>query len=89
MSTISKHTAASSLAGYLFQCRLALLLGLQMAKRKTNGHISIEKFDDIAFHDQDLSLSLLQAKHTVTPRSLTDSSEDWWKTLHIWVNLLV
>ena len=42
----SKYNAGPSLAGYLFQCRLALLINLQMAKKKPNGHISIEKFDD-------------------------------------------
>ena len=63
MTMRSKYNAAPSLAGYLFQCRLALLIGLQMAKKKPNGHVSIEKFDDITFHDEDLSLCLLQSKH--------------------------
>ena len=76
------------MAGYLFQCRLALLLGLQMAKKKPNGHISIEKFDDIAFEDTDLSLCLLQAKHSVNAKSLDDKSVDVWKTLDIWMNQL-
>ena len=88
LTTSSKHNAAGSLAGYLFQCRLALLLGLQMAKRKPNGHISIEKFDDITFQDQDLSLCLLQSKHSVTAKSLSDSSKDVWKSLHIWMDQL-
>ena len=84
----SKYNAAPSLAGYLFQCRLALLIGLQMAKRKPNGHISIEKFDDIAFHEEDLSLCLLQSKHTVTPKSLSDIGKDVWNTLGIWMEHL-
>ena len=88
LTTNSKHAAAGSLAGYLFQCRLALLLGLQMAKRKPNGHISIEKFDDITFQDQDLSLCLLQSKHSVTAKSMSDSSRDVWKSLHIWIDQL-
>ena len=84
----SKYSAAPSLAGYVFQCRLALLIGLQMAKKKPNGHISVEKFDDITFHDEDLSLCLLQSKHTVTPKSLSDSGEDVWNTLGIWIDHL-
>ncbi len=74
------------MAGYLFQCRLALLHGLQMAKKKPNGHISIEKFDDIAFENDDLSLCLSQAKHSVNPKTLDDMSVDVWKTLNIWMS---
>ena len=81
----NKFSASGSLAGYLYQCRLALLLGLQTVKRKPNGHISIEKFDDIAFHDDNHAECLIQAKHHVTEKSLTDSSVDVWKTLRIWV----
>ena len=74
------------MAGYLFQCRVALLRGLQMAKKKPNGHISIERFDDIAFEDADPSVCLLQAKHSVVPKSLADGSEDVWKTIGIWLD---
>lgn len=88
MTMHSKYSAAASLAGYVFQCRLGLLIGLQMAKKKPNGHISIEKFDDITFHDEDLSLCLLQSKHTVTAKSLSDSGEDVWNTLGIWIDHL-
>ena len=88
VTEFSKYNAGPSLAGYLFQCRLALLVGLQMAKKKPNGHISIEKFDDITFHDEDLSLCLLQSKHTVTPKSLSDVGADVWKTLGIWMEHL-
>ena len=72
----------------LYQCRLALLLGLQMAKKKPNGHLSIEQFDDIAFEDEDFSICLLQAKHSVKAKSMRDSSVDVWKTLHIWIEHL-
>ena len=88
MTECSKYNAGPSLAGYLFQCRLALLIGLQMAKKKPNGHISIEKFDDITFHGEDLSLCLLQSKHTATPKSLRDIGADVWNTLGIWMEHL-
>ncbi len=88
LTTNLKHSASASLAGYLYQCRLALLLGLQMAKKKPNGHLSIEQFDDIAFEDEDLSLCLFQAKHSVKAKSMSDSSVDVWKTLHIWIEHL-
>jgi len=73
------------MAGYLFQCRLALLLGLQIAKKKPNGHLSIERFDDIAFHNEDFSLCLMQAKHSINPKSLADKSVEVWRTLEIWI----
>ena len=80
-----KYNASASLAGYLFQCRLALLRGLQMLKMKPNGQISIEKFDDIAFESDDMAACLIQAKHHVKPKSLSDVSIDLWKTLRIWI----
>ena len=74
------------MAGYLFQCRLALLLGLQMTSRKPNGHISIEKFDDISFDNDDIAGCLIQAKHHVVSKSLGDKSVDVWKTFRIWIS---
>jgi hypothetical protein len=53
LNSSSQFDASASLAGYLYQCRLALLLALRELKRKPNCQISIEKFDDIAFHDED------------------------------------
>ncbi|MBI6630730.1 hypothetical protein JAO82_12655 [Pontibaca sp. S1109L] len=76
------------MAGYLFQCRLALLRGLQLLKKKPNGRISIEKFDDIAFESDDIVDCLMQAKHHSAPKSLSDSSVDLWKTLRIWIDQL-
>lgn len=82
----NQFDASGSLAGYLFQCRLALLLGLQMVKKKPNGHISVEKFDDIAFDNDDIVSCFIQAKHHVSAKDLADSSVDVWKTLRIWVH---
>ena len=73
------------MAGYLFQCRLALLRGLQLLKKQPNAQISIEKFDDLAFEDDDYGQCLIQAKHHVNPKSLADKSVDLWKTIRIWV----
>lgn len=73
------------MAGYLFQCRLALLIGLQMTSKKPNGQISIEKFDDISFDNDDVAACLMQAKQHVVPKSLDDKSVDVWKTFRIWI----
>ena len=80
-----KYNASPSLAGYIFQCRLALLFGLRMLKKKPNGQISIEKFDDVAFDTDNLADCLIQAKHHIAPKSLSDVSVDLWKTMRIWI----
>jgi len=88
MSSASQHNAGGSMAGYLFQSRLALLRGLQMVKKKANGSISIEKFDDVAFEDDDFSKCLIQAKHSINSKSLSDKSVDLWKSLKVWMDQL-
>lgn len=85
MSSQNQFDASGSLAGYLYQCRLALLLGLQTVKKKPNGQITIEKFDDIAFDTDDHVECLIQSKHSISPKQLTDNSVDFWKTLRIWI----
>ncbi len=85
MTSSNQFDAKGSLAGYLYQCRLALLLGLQAVKRKPNGHISIEQFDDIAFDTDDYVSCVIQAKHHISAKELSDSSVDVWKTFRIWV----
>ncbi len=59
-----------------------------MAKKKPNGHISIEKFDDITFEDEDFSICLQQTKHSINAKPLDDMSTDVWKTLNIWIDHL-
>jgi hypothetical protein len=84
----SKHEASASATGYLFQCRYALLLGLQAIADRPQLALSIEKFDDIAFEDHGEPLELIQTKHHITKTgNLTDASVDLWKTLNIWAKL--
>ena len=84
----SPFDASQSALGYLHQCQYALLLGLQRDEQP-NLCISIEKLDDIAFHENpsspDIAKELLQVKHHVKRTGgLGDSSPDIWKTLRIW-----
>lgn len=79
------HSAAASAAGYLFQCRYALLLALSHAYRNPALELYIERFDDIAFGSSGEPLELIQTKHHISRQgSLTDTSADLWKTLGIW-----
>lgn len=86
MDTDSKYSAGGPVAGYLFQCRLALLRGLELARKNPAIVISIEKFDDVSFESDDLVQCLIQAKHHVTPKSMDNKSVDVWKTLGIWTD---
>ena len=56
-----------------------------MLKHSPNGQLSIEKFDDIAFDDDNHGQCLLQAKHHVEAKSLSDKSVDLWKTIRVWL----
>jgi hypothetical protein len=83
------HEASASLAGYLFQCRFALLAGLQAIADRPQLEISIEKFDDVAFEEQGEPVQLVQTKHHLKRTgNLGDASVDLWKTLHIWTRLV-
>jgi hypothetical protein len=76
--------AAGPMLGYLFQCRQALLLAVELTKSAPSLSISIEKFDDIAVEDADAPIAQYQLKHSIKPGSLTDTSIELWKTLRIW-----
>jgi len=83
----SQHSAKGPMAGYLYQCRIALFQGMEMAKINPNGSISIERFDDVAFENDDIAECLIQAKHHITGGDLGDKSADVWKTIRIWAQL--
>jgi hypothetical protein len=85
MRVDKKHEASASATGYLFQCRYALLVGLEATIDAPNLEISIERFDDIAFDDAGEPTELIQTKHHIGKNgNLTDASSDLWKTLLIW-----
>lgn len=85
MRSSGPYSAAAPAAGYLFQCRYALLAALEHVNRNTGLEISIERFDDVAFEMHGDPIELIQTKHHVRrPGSLSDTSLDLWKTLGIW-----
>lgn len=57
-----------------------------MTSKKPNGQISIEKFDDISFDNDDIAECLMQSKHQIVPKSLNDKSVDVWNTFRIWID---
>ena len=69
--------------GYLYQVRMALVLLLRRLKSDPGTSVTLENFDDIAFHSGGDPLEQLQTK-LVTSKTLSDASTDLWKTLRVW-----
>lgn len=69
--------------GYLYQVRMALVLLLRRLKSDPGTSVTLENFDDIAFHSGTDALEQLQTK-LVSSKSLSDASTDLWKTLRVW-----
>jgi hypothetical protein len=79
------HEASASATGYLYQCRIALLLGLQSIPLNPDLMISVEKFDDVAFDTNGTPSERIQTKHHLASTgNLSDASCDLWNTLLIW-----
>lgn len=81
------HQASEQMLGYLYQVRyaLALLLG----NDNSDCQISIEKFDDVAFGEDDIPIQLIQLKHHIQHQgNLTDASTDMWRTLKVWLDII-
>lgn len=84
---MSIHQASEQMLGYLYQvrCALALLLNNDNA----DCQISIEKFDDVAFGNDDIPTQLIQLKHHIQHQgNLTDASTDIWRTLKVWLDTI-
>lgn len=81
------HSAHASATGYLYQARLALLLGIEAIGKSPNLELRIETLDDISFEGDGDPVELIQTKHhSGAAGALTDYSTDLWKTLRIWTN---
>ncbi len=87
---ISTFSAAPSALGYLYQVRLALLTIVEHTEKdgvqEDRLGVTIEKFDDIAVVEGPEHRYLQQSKdHLDLSKTLTDGSEDVWKTLRVWI----
>lgn len=80
-------SANAPMQGYFYQPFYALYLLLKNDLSEIdNSKILIENLDDIDFIKGDNSLTLYQNKHHINKKgSISDKSEDLWKTLRIWV----
>ncbi|MFZ2726758.1 MAG: ABC-three component system protein [Methylococcaceae bacterium] len=92
---MANYTALASMKGDKYQYYYALFLMLkELDKSKDFGLIKnlsvrIEgDFDDIELYENDRLYKLIQTKH-LTGKSLSDSSEHFWKTIRIWSDHIV
>lgn len=86
MTMSNPFSAADSALGYLYQVRVALLWALRRLKLNDDFMISLETLDDVTFETKGGTPDeLLQTKHHRNREaSLTDASEDLWKSLRVW-----
>jgi hypothetical protein len=86
VTTQNPFSAADSALGYLYQVRVALLWSLRRLKINHDFVISLETLDDVTFETKGGKADeLLQTKHHRSREAtLTDSSEDLWKSLRVW-----
>ena len=81
----SAYSASSSVLGYLYQVRYALLEALHRLRKEQVFNVFIETLDDVIFEKEGEPPELLQTKHHLKKAAnLTDSSPDIWKTIRIW-----
>lgn len=79
----NSHDASGQMAGYLYQILAALYLLLD--NRDNDAQICIEKFDDIAFVEQDEPVIMVQTKHQLyRAGNLSDTIVDFWRTIKSW-----
>lgn len=88
MQDRSQYSAAASLLGYIYQCRLALLESLKRLKSDPDIAVAIETLDDVVFEKDGSPTEVIQVKHHIARKAnLTNASSDLWKTIRIWCDL--
>lgn len=86
---MAEHSAADPASGYLFQCRYALLAALRRQDVTPGLEVSIECFDDISFSTNGTPEELLQAKHSLKPKTMGDKARQFWNTIGIWTKRVI
>ena len=80
---MATHDAYGQMAGYIYQVLAALLLILDSENNLNK--LCIEKFDDVAFIENDEPKVMIQVKHQINAcGKLTDTSMDLWRSINSW-----
>lgn len=82
---IVKHSAPGPYLGFALQ---PVRLCYHLLNSPESASVSLEVLDDIAIHFADGGLLLEQCKSALSHNALSDWSEDLWKTLGNWLDLL-
>ncbi len=86
-TTPAAHSAAASVLGYLHQTRWGLLELLRAKGDNPDLSLTLEMHDDVAWEDAGTPTELKQMKlHVKALKDLTDSSDDMWRTLGVWLD---
>lgn len=80
------HRAAGPATGYVFQLGQAMLMLVPAALADDDASVSVEVYDDVAFHrGTGAPREVLQIHHSFNSgRELLDTSVKTWRTLAIW-----
>jgi hypothetical protein len=84
----SRHSAAASAAGYLYQCQAALLELLRRGWEEPDLVLFLEKADDVEILAGDAREALQIKHHAGAAGSVTDASVDLWRTIAVWLDTL-
>lgn len=85
MTGIVKHSAPGPYLGFALQ---PVRLCYHLLSAPLDSSVSLEMLDDVAVHYGDGTLLLEQCKSALTHNALSDWSEDLWKTLANWLDLV-
>lgn len=86
VASSGSHHAAGAAVGYVFQLEYALLSLVPCALADEELAVSVEVYDDVAFHTKSgRAKEVVQVHHTLkSVRELIDTSAKTWRTLAIW-----
>lgn len=85
MTNPVKHSAAGPYLGFALQ---PVRLCYHLLSSPPDSSVSLEMLDDVAVHYSDGTLLLEQCKSALSHNALSDWSEDLWKALANWIDLV-
>lgn len=85
MTGLVKHSAAGPYLGFALQ---PVRLCYHLLSSPLDSSVSLELLDDVAVHYADGTLLLEQCKSALSHNALSDWSDDLWKALANWIDLV-
>lgn len=85
MTSLVKHSAPGPYLGFALQ---PVRLCYHLLSSPQDSSVSLELLDDVAVHYADGTLLLEQCKSSLSHNALSDWSEDLWKALANWIDLI-